>query len=80
MDNAVSLLPKKTFFTVYGHKILFAVKIANHHDKQLTPLEICDQDGFFEPWFWVSSYSNYEAIMCRTLWVPNQVEHLDRLL
>ena len=52
----------------------FAVKIANHYDKQLTPLNICDQDGFFEPGFCVSSYSNYEAGILTTIWPPNQGE------
>ena len=56
LDNAVSLLPKKDFF----HRFLtqnnfFAMKIANHYDKQLTPSESWDQDGFFEPGFRESS-------------------------
>ena len=56
------------------------LEMTNHHDKQLTPSESWDQDGFFEPGFGVSSYSNHWARLFTTLWPPNQGEHLDRLI
>ena len=56
------------------------MKMINHHDKQLTPSESWDQDGFFEPGFGVSSHSNHWARSFTTLWPPNQGEHLDRLI
>ena len=65
---------KKLFPTFLDTKLFFAVKIANHYDNQLTPLKICDQDGFFEPGFCAASYSNYEAGILTTLWPPNQGE------
>ena len=53
---------KKTYFPQFlDNKQFFAMKIANHHDEQLTPLESWDQDGFVEPGFGVTSNSNHEA-------------------
>ena len=81
LDNSVSLLPKNSLVHCFlTQNNFFAMEIANHHDKPLTPSEICDQDRFFEPGFWVWSYSNYEARIFTTLWPANQGEHLDRLL
>ena len=68
---------KKPIFTVSWHKFCFAMKIASHQDKQLTPSKSWDQDGFFEPEFGVSSNSNYRAIIFTTLWPQNQGERLD---
>ena len=51
LDNAVSLQPKKILSPFLDTKPFFAMKIANHYDKQLTPSESWDQDGFFEPRF-----------------------------
>ena len=78
LDNAVSLLPKKSLFMF--KKIFFAMKIGNQHDKQVTPLESWDQDGLIEPWFGVSSNSNHEASIFTTLRPPNQGEYLDKLI
>ena len=47
---------EKQFFSLsmfLDAKQCFAVKIAKHHNKQLTPLESRDQDKFVEPGFWV---------------------------
>ena len=71
---------KKPFLPFLDTKPFFAMKMINHHDKQLTPSESWDQDGFFEPGFGVSSNSNHEARIFTTLWPPNQGEHLDRLI
>ena len=46
LDNAVSLLSKKPFLPVLDTKPFFAMKIINHHEKQITPSESWDQDGF----------------------------------
>ena len=49
LNNAVSLQPKKDFFTVFLTKKnihFFAMKIRNHYDKQLTPSESRDWDDF----------------------------------
>ena len=53
LDNAISMQQKKAFFFLPFHdtKPFFAMKMTNHHDKQLTPSESWDQDGFFEPGF-----------------------------
>ena len=75
LDNAAK---KKAF--LYLKKSLFAMKIGNQDDKQVTPSESWDQDGFVEPWFGVSSNSNHEASIFTTLWPPNQGEYLDRLI
>ena len=82
LDNAISLRKntKKKISTVSWHQTFFAMKMINHHDKQLTPSESWDQDGFSEPGFGVSSHSNHRARIFTTLWPPNQGEHLDRLL
>ena len=56
------------------------MKMINHHDKQLTPSESWDQDGFFEPGFGVSSNSNHRARIFTTPWHSNQGEYLDRLI
>ena len=46
--NAVLLLPKKAFFHCFlTQNHVFAIKMANHHDKQITPSKSWDQDGFF---------------------------------
>ena len=37
---------KKTFFTVFDTKPFFAMKMINHHNKQLTPSDSWDQDVF----------------------------------
>ena len=52
---------KKNIFPQFLETIFFAMKIANHHDKQLTLSESWDQDGLFEPGFGVSSNSNCAA-------------------
>ena len=81
LDNAISLQQKKKLFLPFlDTKPFFAMKMINHHDKQLTPSESWDQDGFFEPGFGVSSHSNHWARIFTTLWPPNQGEHLDRLI
>ena len=54
------------------------MKIASHHDKQLTPSESWDQDVFFEPGFGVSSNSNCQAKKFTTLWHTFQGKQLDR--
>ena len=79
LDNAVSLLPKKPFLPVLDTKPFFAIKIINHHEKQITPSESWDQDSFFKPGFRVSSHSNHWARIFTTLWPPNHGEHLDSL-
>ena len=56
------------------------MKIANHDDKQLTPLKSWDQGVLFKPGFGVSSNSNCEATIFETLWHPNQGEDMDRLI
>ena len=56
------------------------MKIANHYDKQLTPSESWDQDGFFEPGFGVSSNSDHRGRIFTTPWHSNQGEYLDRLI
>ena len=71
---------KKLFSPFLDTKPFFAIKIANHYDKQLTPSESWDQDGFFEPGFGVSSNSNHRARIFTTLWHSNQGEYLDRIL
>ena len=82
LNNAVLLLPQKAFFHrfFFNTKPFIAMKKANHHDKQLTPSESWDQDGYFEPGFEVSSNLNREAQIFTTLWHPNQGEHLERLI
>ena len=48
LDNAISLLPKKKHFLLFlDTKQFFAMKIASHHYKQLSPSKSWDQDGFF---------------------------------
>jgi hypothetical protein len=42
---------KKAFFLPFRDTKRFAMKMTNHHDKQLTPSESWDQDGFFEHGF-----------------------------
>ena len=52
LDNAVSVLPKKSLFSPFiDTKSFFAMKIANYQDKQITPSESWDQDVFLA-WFW----------------------------
>ena len=48
LKNIVSLKP---FLPFLDTKPFFAIKMTNHHDKQLTPPESWDQYGFFEPGF-----------------------------
>ena len=38
---------KSLFLPFLDTKLFFAMKMINHHDKQLTPSESWDQDGFF---------------------------------
>ena len=45
LDKTISLQQIKAFFTISSHKPVFCP------DKQLTPSESWDQDGFFEPGF-----------------------------
>ena len=71
---------KSLFLPFLDTKPFFAMKITNHHDKQLTPSESWDQDGFFEPGFGVSSHSNHWAKNFTMLWPTNQGEHLERLI
>ena len=54
---------KKKHFLPFidNNKQLFAMKMINHHDKQLTPSESWDRDRFFEPGFGVSSLLNHWA-------------------
>ena len=81
VDNAVSLLQKKSLYPPFLEtKQLFAMKIENHHHKQLTPLESWDKGSLVEPGFGVSSNSNNEARILTTVWPTNQGEHLDRLI
>ena len=42
---------KSLFLPFLDIKPFFAMKMTNHHDKQLTLSERWDQDGFFEPGF-----------------------------
>ena len=52
LDNAISLQQKSLFFLQFlDTKPFFAMKMTNHHDKQLTPSQSWDQDGFFETGF-----------------------------
>ena len=52
LNNAISLHQKKPFFLLFlDTKPFFAMKMTNHHDKQLTPSESWDKDGFFEHGF-----------------------------
>ena len=85
LDNAVSLLKKinknKIKIALFlDTKPFCAMKIANHYDKQLTPSESWDQDGFVEPGLGVSSNSNHRARIFTTPWHSNQGEYLDRLI
>ena len=51
-DNAISLQQKNTFLPIFfDTKMFFAMKMINHHDKQLTPSESWDQDVFLA-WIW----------------------------
>ena len=72
---------KKRLFTPFlDTNTFFAMKIANHYDKQLTPYKSLDRDGFFAPGFGVSSNSNNGARIFTTPWQSNQDEYLDRLI
>ena len=70
---------KEPFLRFLDTKWFYAMKMINQ-DKQLTPSEIRDEDGFFEPGFGVSSHSNQWARIFTTLWPPNQGEHLESLV
>ena len=52
LDNAVPLLQKRPFLPLFWHKTVVDVKITNHYYKVLTPSQIYDREGIFEPWFW----------------------------
>ena len=49
LDNEISLQEIKPFLPFLDTKPFYAMKMTNHHDKQLTSSKSWDQDGFFEP-------------------------------
>ena len=74
------LLSKESHFPPFPDtKLCFAIKTASHQDKQLTPLESWDQDGFYEHGIGVSS-SNHTARNFTTIRHSNKGEYLDRLI
>ena len=80
MDNAISLQQKSPSHRFLTNFFLFAMKIINHHDKQLTPSESTDQEGFLSLGLGYHHIQFIGLEFFTTLWPPNQGEHLDRLI